>query len=87
MPIIFRMAILSITLAAVIYLFKTGHSVVDKGQHEPGLVTTGGFKYVRHPLYLASMLFYLGLEISTHKDCPCSVGVIQHRINMVTRYY
>jgi len=28
-------------------------------------MATGAFRYVRHPLYLASILFYLGLSIST----------------------
>jgi len=39
--------------------------VVDH-EHKPGkVITNGAFKYVRHPLYLASILTYLGLTIST----------------------
>jgi protein-S-isoprenylcysteine O-methyltransferase Ste14 len=29
------------------------------------VVSTGAFRYVRHPLYLAAILFYLGLAVST----------------------
>jgi protein-S-isoprenylcysteine O-methyltransferase Ste14 len=29
------------------------------------VVTTGAFRYVRHPLYLASILTYFGLTVST----------------------
>jgi protein-S-isoprenylcysteine O-methyltransferase Ste14 len=28
-------------------------------------VSTGAFRYVRHPLYLGCLLFYLGLAVST----------------------
>jgi protein-S-isoprenylcysteine O-methyltransferase Ste14 len=29
------------------------------------VVSSGAFRYVRHPLYLASLLTYLGLTLST----------------------
>ena len=31
----------------------------------PGILSRGAFRFVRHPLYLASMLFYLGLSVAT----------------------
>jgi protein-S-isoprenylcysteine O-methyltransferase Ste14 len=39
--------------------------VVDPEGRKAGLVTTGAFGYVRHPLYLASILFYLSLATTT----------------------
>lgn len=63
-PLVFRLVFLGITLIIAVYLFKSGHVVV----HEPrsaGVISTGAFKYVRHPLYLASILGYLGLTVST----------------------
>lgn len=64
-PLFIRLAILIVACVIAIYLFKSGH-VVLKGEHRPERVITGGvFKYVRHPLYLASILVYLGMAIST----------------------
>jgi protein-S-isoprenylcysteine O-methyltransferase Ste14 len=39
-------------------------------------VSTGVFKYVRHPLYLASILFYLGLAVSTASLISLGLWVI-----------
>jgi len=65
LPLTFRLVILSLTLLTTVYLVKSGHVVVSH-EHKPDfLVTTGAFRYVRHPLYLASILTYLGLAIST----------------------
>lgn len=50
---------------AAILLAKSGHVVVAHVHRPEGLVTTGAFRYVRHPLYLASLLAYLGLTVST----------------------
>jgi protein-S-isoprenylcysteine O-methyltransferase Ste14 len=43
----------------------SGHAVTRNQQRSNGVVSTGAFRYVRHPLYLASLLVYLGLTIST----------------------
>jgi protein-S-isoprenylcysteine O-methyltransferase Ste14 len=64
-PLYIRLIVLALALVAGIYLAKSGHSVVE-GEHRPeGMVSTGAFRYVRHPLYLASVLFYVGLAVST----------------------
>jgi protein-S-isoprenylcysteine O-methyltransferase Ste14 len=39
--------------------------VVDHGRPDEGVVFDGAFRHVRHPLYLGSVLFYLGLAAST----------------------
>ena len=60
-----RLAILGIMFITAIYLFRSAHIVVDR-EHKPDkVITSGAFKQVRHPLYLASILAYLGLTIST----------------------
>jgi protein-S-isoprenylcysteine O-methyltransferase Ste14 len=64
-PLSVRLAILGVALFTAAYLYKSGHAVVS---HEDGpnhVASTEAFKYVRHPLYLASILTYLGLTIST----------------------
>jgi protein-S-isoprenylcysteine O-methyltransferase Ste14 len=60
-----RLVILSLALIAAVFLIRSGHAVVSHGQYPSGVVSTGAFQYVRHPLYLGSILFYLGLAIST----------------------
>jgi len=64
-PLYIRLVILGLTLITAMYLFESGHLVVSNEQRPNGVVLTGAFRYVRHPLYLASILTYLGLTIST----------------------
>jgi protein-S-isoprenylcysteine O-methyltransferase Ste14 len=63
MPLPFRLLLLALALAAAVVLVRSGHRAVDRGSG--GLVTDGAFRRVRHPLYLGSVLFYLGLALST----------------------
>jgi protein-S-isoprenylcysteine O-methyltransferase Ste14 len=60
-----RLVILSLALIAAVYLIRSGHVVVSHEQRPSGVVSTGAFRHVRHPLYLGSILFYLGLAVST----------------------
>lgn len=64
-PLYIRLVILGLTLVSAMYLFRSGHVVVSHEQRPQSVVSTGAFRYVRHPLYLASILTYLGLSIST----------------------
>lgn len=64
-PLFLRLIILGLALIAAFCLLKSGHAVTGHDQRPNGVVSTGAFRYVRHPLYLASLLTYLGLTIST----------------------
>jgi protein-S-isoprenylcysteine O-methyltransferase Ste14 len=64
-PLYIRLVLFGLALIAAIYLVKSGHVVTSHGERPAGLVQTGAFRYVRHPMYLASILFYLGLAVST----------------------
>jgi protein-S-isoprenylcysteine O-methyltransferase Ste14 len=64
-PLYIRLVILGLALITATYLFMSGHTVVSHERRPAGLVSTGAFRYVRHPLYLASILFYVGLAVST----------------------
>lgn len=64
-PLYIRLVILVIAFITAVYLFRSGHVVLEGEQRPERVVTSGVFKYVRHPLYLASILTYLGLVIST----------------------
>jgi protein-S-isoprenylcysteine O-methyltransferase Ste14 len=65
MPLYSRLVIAVLALGTAFYLFGSGHVVVHHESRPDGLVTTGTFRYVRHPLYLASILTYLGLTVLT----------------------
>ena len=64
-PLYIRLVILGLALITAAYLFISGHVVVSHGQRPAGVVSTGAFGYVRHPLYLGNILFYIGLSLST----------------------
>jgi protein-S-isoprenylcysteine O-methyltransferase Ste14 len=63
--LLIRLVILSLALIAAVFLIRSGHVVVSHGQSPTSVVSTGAFQYVRHPLYLGSIMFYLGLAVST----------------------
>jgi protein-S-isoprenylcysteine O-methyltransferase Ste14 len=64
-PLYVRLIVLGLILGAAIYLAQSGHRVTGHEDRPAGVVTEGGFRYVRHPLYLASILAYLGVALST----------------------
>ena len=64
-PLVIRLIVLVAALAVAFFLFKSGHVVVSGDRPAARLVSTGAFRYVRHPLYLGSMLIYFGLTVST----------------------
>ena len=64
-PLSIRIIILSVALITAANLIMSGHRVVSHDQDPKNMVSTGAFRYIRHPLYLGSMLFYLGLVVFT----------------------
>jgi protein-S-isoprenylcysteine O-methyltransferase Ste14 len=64
-PLHGRLIALAIPLVCAVCLSLSGHKVVSREQSPTGVVSSGAFRYVRHPLYLACLLFYFGLVIST----------------------
>jgi protein-S-isoprenylcysteine O-methyltransferase Ste14 len=64
-PLYIRLPVLGLLLATAVYLIRSGHVVVKHEQRPSGIVSTGAFRYVRHPLYLGSVMFYFGLAVAT----------------------
>ncbi len=64
-PLLIRLIFLGAAIVAAFYLFKSGHVVVSGEQRPTTVISSGAFRYVRHPLYLGSILIYLGLTVST----------------------
>ena len=64
-PLVMRLIFLATALVVAFFLFKSGHVAVIGEQRPAKIISTGAFGYVRHPLYLGSILVYLGLTVST----------------------
>ena len=64
-PLSIRLVVLGLAFVTAVCLFISGHVVVAHEERPTSVVSTGAFRYVRHPLYLGAILFYLGLTIST----------------------
>ncbi|MGA1796562.1 MAG: methyltransferase family protein [bacterium] len=60
-----RLALSALVLVLAVCLAISGHKVVCRKHNPTGVVSTGVFRYVRHPLYLGIILLYLGLCIAT----------------------
>jgi protein-S-isoprenylcysteine O-methyltransferase Ste14 len=75
-PLYIRLVILGLALITAACLFMSGHVVVSHEQCPTGVVSTGVFGYVRHPLYLGSILFYIGLAVSTASLFSLSLLVV-----------
>ena len=60
-----RLIIFGLILVTAVYFIRSGHVVVKHEQRPSGVVSTGAFRFVRHPLYLGSIMFYIGLAVST----------------------
>ena len=58
------MVFLGLALAIAAYLSTSGHDKICGAERGAKVISSGAFRYVRHPLYLACLLFYLGLSVS-----------------------
>ena len=59
-PLVMRLMFLATVLVIAFFLFRSGHVAVIGEQRPARILSTGAFGYVRHPLYLGSILAYLG---------------------------
>lgn len=65
-PLYLRLILASLIFVPAIYLVRSGHRAAsDEALSSSRLLTDGAFSRVRHPLYLASLLFYLLLIVLT----------------------
>ncbi len=65
-PLYLRILIAALILVLAVYLASSGHRAVsDEILSSARLLKDGAFARVRHPLYLAALLFYLFLIILT----------------------
>jgi len=64
-PLAVRLAFLAAAFAAAGLLIAKSHSYITHGQRTERVLDEGAFRWVRHPLYLAGILAFLGLAVST----------------------
>jgi protein-S-isoprenylcysteine O-methyltransferase Ste14 len=64
-PLYQRITVLVLCVGLALYLFRSGHVVVSGDTRSEKVVATGAFRYVRHPLYLGSLLLYFGFSFAT----------------------
>ncbi len=65
-PIYIRLVVASLFLVFAIYLVRSGHRAISEDVlSSPRLLTDGAFSRVRHPIYLAALLFYIMLIVLT----------------------
>lgn len=64
-PLGVRLALLALCLTASVALIRSAAAVHHIEGPSDHVVTTGPFRLVRHPIYLAVMLVYKGLALAT----------------------
>jgi len=65
LPLYVRLVLLMIIEICAISLMRAGHAVIHDVEPSPNIVSSGAFRFVRHPLYLGCILFYAGLLLAT----------------------
>jgi len=61
-----RIPLSALVLIAGWYLARNGvRAVFEPGKSKPGVIRTGVYGIVRHPIYLGALLFYLGAILIT----------------------
>lgn len=64
-PLYIRLPLFGLLFVLVIVLIRGSHFIIESDWRPDYVVKKGVYKYIRHPMYLASILTYLGLTIST----------------------
>ena len=86
-PLSIRLVICGLLTVIGVLLARSGHRVVEHPERPDHVVQSGAFRYVRHPLYLASILFYFSLLVSTVSiACALLLIVIVVFYNYIAKY-
>jgi protein-S-isoprenylcysteine O-methyltransferase Ste14 len=64
-PNALRMSVLGVALLFTFALLWTAHPVITGEKRPDHVIDTGPFRHVRHPLYLAALLAYIGTAMSS----------------------
>ena len=75
-PLLVRLLLAVVILTLSIWLILSAHFIVKDESRFDGIVKHGVFRIIRHPLYLGSMLFILGLAFATFSLASFGVFLI-----------
>jgi protein-S-isoprenylcysteine O-methyltransferase Ste14 len=64
-PLPVRLVFLALAMFATVLLFKSSGPDIHHGRRQDHVIETGAFRYVRHPLYLGILCFYIGMIVAT----------------------
>ncbi len=64
-PLALRVVLFLVTFVFAFYLLRASHHPIVGAKESKSLITSGPYSYVRHPMYLAPLLIYLGLVFLT----------------------
>jgi protein-S-isoprenylcysteine O-methyltransferase Ste14 len=65
LPLLWRLVFAGIFLLLGLALARAAHTVTDHEDGPEEVMKSGVFRYVRHPLYLGALLFYVALTAAT----------------------
>lgn len=72
-----RLFLAALVLAVGLYLAQKSIQLVFKEERDtPQVIKIGVFAHVRHPMYLASILFYVGLIVATFSLLSLALGIL-----------
>jgi len=86
-PLYIRIPVAVILLALSVYMAVTGMRLVFGKNRQSGVIRSGVFRFVRHPIYMAEILLYFGLlmfNISLAAVIIWIAGIIF--LNYISRY-
>jgi len=86
-PLYGRIPVAVLLLALSVYMAVTGMRLVFGKNRQSGVIRSGVFRFVRHPIYLAEILLYLGLlmfNISLAAVIIWIAGIVF--LNYISRY-
>jgi protein-S-isoprenylcysteine O-methyltransferase Ste14 len=75
-PLYIRLPLFVLLLITAFLLLRSSHFVIEGEKRPDYVVNTGAFKYIRHPIYMAMVLTYLGLTISTASLAAAAMFVV-----------
>ena len=87
-PLSVRLAFAGLVFVPAIYFIQTGHRVIsDESLRHQRLIKEGAFARLRHPLYCGSLLFYLGLVLTSFSLISlAALGAIFVFYNFIASY-
>jgi protein-S-isoprenylcysteine O-methyltransferase Ste14 len=86
-PIYMRLTFLCLLLISSLLLFRASHFIIESDWRPDYVVKKGAYKYIRHPMYMAAILTYLGMTIATASLAALIMSVVSYFFYNYIAYY